>query len=80
MSPKYYDRLLGNIAEESPEYSLLKNAVIIDHSPIGVQRQTIDILCEIEQAEQLHLVAKRFCIEAASDIEVAIILHRRLGT
>ncbi|HZM85574.1 MAG TPA: hypothetical protein VFF31_03360, partial [Blastocatellia bacterium] len=80
MSLKYYDRLLSKIDEESPEYSLLKNAVIIDHSPIGAFRKTIDILCEIEQAEYLRLVAKRFCIEASSEIEVAIILHRRLGT
>lgn len=78
MSPKYYDLLLSKIDEESPQYSLLKNAVIIDHSPIGVLRKTIDILCEIEQAEQLHLVAKRFCIEAASEIQVGIIVHRRL--
>jgi hypothetical protein len=79
MSPKYYDLLLSKIDEDSPQYSLLKNAVIIDQSPIGVLRKTIDILCEIEQAEHLRLVAKRFCIEAASEIEVAIILHRRLG-
>jgi hypothetical protein len=42
MSLKYYDRLLSKIDEESPEYSLLKNAVIIDHSPIGAFRKTIE--------------------------------------
>lgn len=69
MSPKYYDLLLSKIAEESPEYSLLKNGAIIDHSSIGVQRETIDILCEIDQAEQLYQVAKRYSIDAAGEAQ-----------
>jgi hypothetical protein len=77
--PEYYDRLIGQIPEQSTMYGILKNGVIIDHSEVGWQRKMIYILCEMEQAKSILPIADKICLGAAAQIAAGINAASRLS-
>jgi hypothetical protein len=77
MSPKYHDLLVSKIGEESPEYSLLKNAVIIDHSTVGVLRKTMISSARSNKLNNFAWWQADLALRPHLRSELAIILHRR---
>ena len=67
ISIAHYESLLKYASENSPLYLRLKNAV-------KTEANTIVILCDLDQAQMLHAVAKHFCLAAVPQIEKAITL------
>ena len=65
ISIAHYESLLKYASETSPLYLRLKNAV-------KTEANTIAILCDLDQAQMLHGVAKHFCPAALSQIEKSI--------
>ena len=65
ISIPHYESLLKYASETSPLYRRLKNAV-------KTEENTIAILCDPYEAEQLSAVAKYFCPDAIPQIEKAI--------
>ena len=65
ISIAHYESLLKYASETSPLYLRLKNAV-------KTEANTIAILCDLDQAQMLHAVAKHFCLPAIPQIEKAI--------
>ena len=60
-----HESLLKYASETSPLYLRLKNAV-------KTEANTIEILCDLDEAEMLRAVAKHFCPDAVPEIEKAI--------
>jgi hypothetical protein len=77
ISTVQYHRLLSAMPQESPVYSILKNGVVVDHSKRSLERKTVEILCELEQARELLEAAKRISPEAAAEIEDGLVTPRR---
>jgi hypothetical protein len=65
MSPGHHHSLLKRASETSPVYFRLKNAV-------KTESDTILVPCTGVEAEMLLGVAKHFCPDAVSPIELAI--------
>jgi hypothetical protein len=65
LSAEQYNALLKEAAEISPLYSKLKNAV-------KTEANTINVLCEVDEADMLRHMAKRFYPDAIPQIEKAI--------
>ena len=65
ISIEHYESLLKYASETSPLYLRLKNAV-------KPETNTIVILCDLDQAQMLHAVAKHFCLAAVPQIEKSI--------
>ena len=76
--PEHYDRLLSEFSEESRNYAILKNGVVIHHTESGNAFKTVEILCEKFHARMILAVAELVCPEAAAKIEEAIRLSRTL--
>ena len=72
ISIAHYESLLMYASETSPLYLRLKNAV-------KTEANTIVILCDLDQAQMLHAVAKHFCPNAVPQIDKAIRLARSPG-
>ena len=71
ISIEHYESLLKYASEASPLYLRLKNAV-------NTEANTIAILCDLDQAQMLHAVAKYFCLAAVRQIDQAIRVPRSL--
>ena len=65
LSVPHYDSLQKYASDTSPLYLRLKNA-------IKTKANTIEILCELDEAERLRGVAKLCCPDAVARIENAI--------
>jgi len=60
-----HESLLKYASETSPLYLRLKNAV-------KTEANTIEILCDLDEAEMLRAVAKHFCPDSLPEIKKAI--------
>jgi hypothetical protein len=72
LSIEHYEALLKRATEDSPLYSRLKNAA-------KTGAGTIEILCDLDEAEMLLHTAKSFYPEAVPEIEKAIRLVQRVS-
>ena len=72
MSPEHYDGLLEKCAHWLPEYSILKNGVIVHRQVEGKERRMIAILCRELQAYTLLHAARTLYSPAADDIKRAL--------
>jgi hypothetical protein len=70
LSIEHYEALLKRATEDSPLYSRLKNAA-------KTGAGTIEILCDLDEAEMLLQVARDFCPDAVPQIEKDIRLAQR---
>ena len=71
-SIEHWEALLKRATEDSPLYSRLKNAA-------KTEAGTIEVLCDLDEAEMLLHMAKSFCPEAVPEIEKAIRLVQRVS-
>jgi hypothetical protein len=76
MSQEHYDLLVAECDITSREYSILKNGIVVRHQEAGRDGQTIQILCEKEEAEGLLETAVRLYPDAVPEIAKAIALAR----
>jgi hypothetical protein len=68
-----YDRFLAACDKRSPEYVTLKNGCITRVQDGGLERRTVQILCDDEQASKLVEAANQLCPEVAP-----VIAERRI--
>jgi hypothetical protein len=71
-SVEHWEALLKRTTEDSPLYSRLKNAA-------KTEAGTIEVLCDLDEAEMLLHMAKSFCPEAVPEIEKAIRFVQRVS-
>jgi hypothetical protein len=69
-SIEHWEALLERATEDSPLYSRLKNAA-------KTGAGTIEVLCDLDEAEMLLQVAQHFCPDAVPQIEKDIRLAQR---
>jgi len=72
MSRERYDLFVAELDIKSPAYTILKNNIVPKGRPTARDAQTIEILCDKEEAELLLDAARRLYPAAAPDIEKAI--------
>jgi hypothetical protein len=72
MSREHYDLFVADLDITSREYSILKNNIVARDPKTGLDRPTIEILCELEEAELLLAAATRLYPAAAPVIARAI--------
>jgi hypothetical protein len=77
MSPEHYDPFLIGCDIISPEYSILKNAVVVHDGQTGDDRRTIEILCDEEEAFKLLETASRLYPDVVPTIAAGIDLARQ---
>jgi hypothetical protein len=77
MSPEQYDLFVAECDITSPEYAILKNAVISHDGNSGSDRRTIEILCDKEDAFKLLETASRLYPDAVPAIVSSIDLAKR---
>jgi len=70
MSPEQYELFVAECDIKSPEYSILKNAIVHRESDDG---RAIRLLCDKDEATQLLQAARRLYPDAAASITKAII-------
>ena len=71
-SIEHYESLLKRATQNSPLYLRLKKAV-------KPQPNTVIVLCDLDEAKMLLMVAKHFCPDAVPEIEKEIRLAERLS-
>ena len=71
-SIEHYESLLKRATQNSPLYFRLKKAV-------KPQPNTVIVLCDLDEAKMLLMVAKHFCPDAVPEIEKEIRLAERLS-
>ena len=69
MPLRVYDGLLDKCDQSSREYTILKNGVIVHHDNAG---DTIEFLCDIEEANNLLILAGNLDSVAVLHIAKAI--------
>jgi hypothetical protein len=72
LSPEQYDLFVAECDITSPEYSILKNAVVAPDSAPNREQRTINILCDEPEARQILDAAKRLYPEVAAPIAKAL--------
>ncbi|MGH7767264.1 MAG: hypothetical protein ACREQP_07400 [Candidatus Binatia bacterium] len=77
MSREHYDLFAAELDIKSPAYTVLKNNIVPKGQPTARDAQTIEILCEKEEAELLLDAATRHYPAAAPSIAKAIAGARR---
>ena len=77
--PDHYDEFLNTIFPDwLPEYSILKNGIVIRRQIEGTERRMIEILCGEDQAYVLLRSAAVFSLAAANDIRKSLDVAREL--
>lgn len=77
MSPEHYDGFLTKCHDTwLPEYSILKNGVVIRRQIDGAERRRIAVLCEMHQAYNLLVLARSLRSPVAEDIRKALGIAR----
>jgi hypothetical protein len=69
MSPEQYELFVAECDIKSPEYSILKNAIVPREGNDG---RVISLLCDKDEATQLLQAARQFYPDAAASIAKAI--------
>jgi hypothetical protein len=70
----HYDPLLEHVDQDSREYEVLRNAVLLRYPERAAP--TLVVVCEPEEAKSLLDCAQHFCPEAVPQIAEAITMHR----
>lgn len=70
----HYDPLLQHVDEDSREYEVLRNAVLLRYPDRAAP--TLLLVCEHDEAKSLLDYAQHWCPEAIPQIEEAITMHR----
>ena len=68
-----YNRLLMACVPFRSTYLMLKNGLVTRDS---ADRETVEILCDMDQAKALHELASQICPDAALDVEESILVMR----
>jgi len=72
MSPEQYELFVAECDITSPEYSILKNAIVPRDGNPGYDGRAINLLCDKDEATQLLQAAERLYPNAAAPIAKAI--------
>jgi hypothetical protein len=72
MPRESYDLFVAELDITSREYSILKNNIVARDPKTGLDRRTLEILCDPEEAELLLAAANRLYPAAAPVIAKAI--------
>ena len=75
--PEHYDPFVAKCDLTTPEYSILKNAVIAHHGKPGADQRAIEIVCDKEQALNLLDTARRLYPDVLPAIAAGIDLTRQ---
>ena len=68
LAREHYDLFLASCDTTSWEHSILKNAAVPRKQNSGEAHETIEILCEKEEAVRLVHAAMHFCPEALTPV------------
>jgi hypothetical protein len=77
MPAEHYDLFVAECDINSPQYTLLKNAVVAYDGNAGHDRRTIEILCDKEEAFTLLDTASRLYPDVVPAIAAGIDLARQ---
>jgi hypothetical protein len=72
MSVSLYGALLDKCDPSSSEYDVLMKGIIVHRRENGHYKRSMQIACEIDQANALFTTATRLCPDAAASIAYAI--------
>lgn len=72
MSPEQYELFVAECDIKSPEYSILKNAIVLRDGDPAYGGRAISLLCDTDEATQLLQAARRLYPDAAASIAKAI--------
>jgi len=72
MSREHYDLFVAELDIKSPAYTVLKNNIVSQDRQTARDERTIEILCDLEEADLLLVAATRFYPAAAPVIAKAI--------
>ena len=72
MPPEQYELFVAECDIKSPEYSILKNAIVPREGDPAYDGRAISLLCDKDEATQLLQAARRLYPDAAASIAKAI--------
>ena len=72
LASRDYEKLRGQIPNESPVHEAIERATRIDYSLDGVQFEGYNIPCDEHHARMLLEIARQCCPEIVSDIQKAM--------
>lgn len=72
MPPEHYDSLLNQCVDWLPEYTILKNALVLHREVEGEDQRSIAFICEDYQALTLLAAAQSLYPPAAEHIKKAL--------
>ena len=72
MPPEQYELFAAECDIKSPEYSILKNAIVSRHSDTGSDGRAVNLLCDETEAAQLLQAARQLYPDAIAPIAKAI--------
>jgi len=79
ISAEHFERILGQITEQSRLHSILMNSIVVYDHQDGLRKKVVKILCKASDADKLLDAAKTLCPEAAVEIEKSIAERHQAG-